>query len=250
MSYTPNRPRNYREPAQVSVESRLEALERAEAKRWPTAVVILMWFTAASAGSCGGELFEHALHIGSHAHAQPPALERAGRVGAAETVSGQRPALVGSAGSLERALLVHLRLPSGRQLRHCRPGCEEHAHRLALAFREAGAAWSVDPWLLAAVAVRESSLRVDALGRAGERGIMQIHPRSRAGLELARRCRAACDHVHESADVAAELLARSLQLCGSEASALARYNAGRCSPDGSPYARSILRIRDRLRGAS
>lgn len=174
-----------------------------------------------------------------------PALERAGDPTehvAPQTRLGQ------VAGSLESALLIRLRLPSGRDMRHCRMrGCDAYAHRLALTIRDAAAQWEVDPFLLAAIAVRESSLVETARGAAGEHGVMQLHPRSPAGLQAARECRIApSDCTAIEVGLAAELVARSLQLCGSEAAALGRYHRGRCGADD--YARSILRIRDELRG--
>lgn len=47
---------------------------------------------------------------------------------------------------------------------------------VAAALIAAGEAHSVDPWLLAAIARYESSMRMDARGAAGERGLVQVHP--------------------------------------------------------------------------
>lgn len=188
------------------------------------------------------------------AHAQP-ALERAGRVGAAETVSGQQPALVGSAGSLEHALLVQVRLgrdhtgPFARHCRHAPGGCERWIARVALDMRMAAAHWEVSPWTMAAIAVRESSLNPAAVGARNEHGVMQLLPGTPWERDARRRCREApSDCVAVEIDVAAELLARSVQLCGSEARALGRYSCGRC--EETAYSRSVLALRDRLRGAS
>jgi soluble lytic murein transglycosylase-like protein len=119
--------------------------------------------------------------------------------------------------------------------------------RVALEIREAAAAWSVDPYLVAAIAVRESGLQGRARSQSC-RGIMQLHERSRHGIEAARRCRAEPERCTAiEIDVATEHLARSIAICGDEASALGRYHRGRCGADD--YARSVLRLRDELRGA-
>lgn len=154
--------------------------------------------------------------------------------------------------SLESALLSRLRLPSGRPLRHCahrRGGCDGYAHELGVMFRGSAAAWDVDPWLLAAIAARESSLVEDAYGSAGEQGIMQLHPRSPAGIEARRLCRGAdrSTCLWAQIDQAAQMLARGVQLCGGESAALGYYNSGHCSE--TAYSRSVLHLRDRLRGA-
>jgi soluble lytic murein transglycosylase-like protein len=135
-------------------------------------------------------------------------------------------------------------------MRHCARragGCEAWAARLAAQFMVSARAWELDEWLLAAIAARESSLVETARGALGERGIMQLAPHSPAGLRVQHECGdAPCLAIE--VDAAAELLARSIALCGSEASALARYNSGRCSAEGSPYARSVLRLRDAMKG--
>jgi hypothetical protein len=199
----------------------------------------------ALAGLC--LLFVRDCIVLSTAEAQPPVLEG----GAHHALAQQAPAEQSGA-SLESALLDRLRLPSGRPLRHCarrRGGCEGYAHFLALAFREAGAAWEVDPWLLAAVATRESSLVEEAHGSAGERGIMQLHPRSPAGIRAHRECASApSDCTTIEIALAAELLAHGVARCGSELAALGYYNSGRCNAE-SPYARSVIQRRADLRGA-
>lgn len=148
----------------------------------------------------------------------------------------------GPAQDIARALLEHVRLPSGHYVAHCRSahgGCEARMRRTAELFVRSGFDHRIDPWLLAAIALRES----------GEAGLMQLHPRSRAGREAAERCAAsprACPAIQ--VDAAARLLRASIDRCGSEALALGAYNTGRCEENA--YARAVLARRDRMRGAS
>src|SRR5688572_25687954 len=79
------------------------------------------------------------------------------------------------------ARLTLYRTPSGRTMyvRHCRSapgGCHARVAQLAGWIVEVSREHQVDPWLLAAMAVRESGLNPFAVGRAGGRGIVQIHP--------------------------------------------------------------------------
>jgi hypothetical protein len=138
---------------------------------------------------------------------------------------------------------------------HCRfapRGCRARIDQLARWMVDVGRAHRVDPWLIAAVAFRESGLNPWAVGRAGERGIIQLHPLGREGSRsrfvrderYRERCRnsdGACQR--EVLDAGARVLAQSLRVCGGDvARALSGYNAGSC--EGAPeYARRILRER-------
>lgn len=131
---------------------------------------------------------------------------------------------------------------------HCRAssrGCEGRARHLAGEMVRAGRAHGVDPWLLGAIALRESGLNPMAVGAAGETSIMQIHPRGRAGDRLARACSRAPSRCTSAAIwLAAEMLAGAMERCGSEAAALGAYNSGRCG--AGDYSRRVLARRDRL----
>lgn len=160
------------------------------------------------------------------------------------------------AGELERALeermLIGVRVDGERiHVRHCRRapgGCEARARRLARLFVDAGARHRVDAVVLAAIALKESGLDSRAVGRAGELGLMQLHPRSPWGARARARCAAggeACDRV--VVDEAAALLATAIARCAELDRALAMYNTGRCRSDrGALYARRVLRIRDEI----
>ncbi len=66
-------------------------------------------------------------------------------------------------------------------VRHCRDaqaGCPARLEAFSHYFEEAGIRYNIDPWLLAAMAFRESSLNPFATGALGERGLLQMHPKS------------------------------------------------------------------------
>jgi soluble lytic murein transglycosylase-like protein len=150
---------------------------------------------------------------------------------------------------LETALLAQMRLPNGHYVAHCRRargGCEDRVARLAVALINAASREGVDAYLLAAIAFHESALNADAVGAAGERTIMQLHPNSRHGMEAARQCRRApreCEAI--SIEIAAHLLAAAIARCGSEAAALGAYNRGVCGE--TSYSRAVLRLREEMR---
>jgi hypothetical protein len=136
-------------------------------------------------------------------------------------------------------------------------GCRARLRAFARLMEEAGARHGIDPFLIAGMAMRESSLDPAALGRVGEAGIVQLHPRGE-GHDVRfvrdRSFRARCLRQVDACqgpvvDRAAEALARSEQLCGSLTRALARYATGRCDR-GLGRAFRVLEERDLLRGAA
>lgn len=152
--------------------------------------------------------------------------------------------------ALRDALLSVLRIgrPRPVYISHCRnakEGCEARMEMFAKIFFDAGKETGVDPFLLAAVAMRESGLNPDRVGKIGEMGLMQLHPHSRAGRETRLICKAdqsAC--VGMQIFSAARLLQRNLRQCGSLPRALAAYNTGRCMP--TDYARKVFSTRARI----
>jgi hypothetical protein len=50
------------------------------------------------------------------------------------------------------------------------------AYAVADEFQRAGEMYQLDPWLLASIARYESTFNTKARGRAGERGLLQVHP--------------------------------------------------------------------------
>ena len=156
---------------------------------------------------------------------------------------------------IRAAVLAHMRLGSGHYIVHCRRafgGCEARARRMADLFVRAGHDHDVDPWLLVAIALRESGGNPDAVGQRGELGLMQLHPESRAGRLAARLCDESpreCPAI--LVDGAARVLRASIDRCETVERGLAMYNGGRCdSEHGAVYARSVLARLERIRNAS
>lgn len=161
--------------------------------------------------------------------------------------------------AIEDVLVEHLSLDfiradgSRTYVVHCRAahgGCGARARRMAALFVRAGTAHHLDPWLLVALAIRESGANPDAVGARGELGLLQLHPESRAGRLATRLCAESpgeCPWI--LVDAASRVLRASIDRCGDEGRGLVRYHGGRCGePDA--YARSVLARRDRLRGSS
>jgi hypothetical protein len=140
--------------------------------------------------------------------------------------------------------------------RHAKEGCDRRLAEFAEYLTDAAAEFSVDPWLPAAMAARESGFNPFAQGSMGELGLFQIHPRSRAAREVRfvqdesyrKRCRrepGACQR--DLVRRAAQLFASSLDRCGGdEGAALGMYNTGRCAGNVK-YSRLVLEERARMR---
>lgn len=151
--------------------------------------------------------------------------------------------------------------PHGRRVHigHCRfakGGCEARLRAFAEVITDAAARNNLDPLLLAAVAVRESGLNPAALGAAGERGIVQLHPQG-AGSRVRyvrdenyrTRCLRRTDACqNEVVAVGATLLSEAIEHCGGLEAGLGMYNAGVCDP-GRDYVRRVLAERERLASA-
>lgn len=139
--------------------------------------------------------------------------------------------------------------------RHAPGGCEKRVMVFARYLTESAERHGVDPWLMAAVAFRESAFNPFAMGSVGETGILQIHPGSPRAKNVRflhdegyrRRCRGqvgACQQ--EVVDHAAKVLARALSMCeGDVSDALGAYNTGRCGGN-TRYSKRILETRAQL----
>jgi len=142
--------------------------------------------------------------------------------------------------------------------RQAREGCERRLSEFAHYLIDAGEKNGVDPWLLAAMAFRESGMNPFAVGAVGELGILQLHPKNPRAKTVRfvrdqfyrQRCRkelGACQR--EVVDRAAEIMARSMEKCGGDLNlALGAYNTGKCGGN-QKYADRILVERDRLKEA-
>lgn len=139
--------------------------------------------------------------------------------------------------------------------RHAPEGCESRLSTFAQYLVEAGHQHGVDPWLIAAMAFKESGFNPFALGSLGELGILQINPGRRDAKTVRfirdewyrRRCRneaGACQR--EVIHHAAQLLRRALEKCDRDLTdALGMYNTGRCGGNDR-YAKRILAEREAL----
>ncbi|MFW6086068.1 MAG: transglycosylase SLT domain-containing protein [Myxococcota bacterium] len=138
--------------------------------------------------------------------------------------------------------------------RYFRQGCEARLQALADLITEVAHEYDLDPFLVGAVAVKESGLNPMAVGPRGSVGILQLNPRGvGAGLRFTRQpdYRRQCARLRVAAcqepivERGTEHLAGWLERCGDLVPALAGYNSGECrQPSG--YARRVLRIRDDL----
>ena len=173
-------------------------------------------------------------------------------------------ALTEAAPQLQEALrsrvTVHVNARTGERTatRHCRraaEGCDARLAEFARYLVEAGDQYGLDPWVLAAMAYRESGLNPFAVGTRGEKGILQLHPKNRRVQDVRfvqdERYRARCQQQagacqREVVERAAFILASSLTKCGGDLrQALGMYNTGRCG--GSlRYAKGVLQERARL----
>lgn len=163
---------------------------------------------------------------------------------------------------------ISIPLPNGEHapVRHCRSAgprmegaerwdrCERRIRLFTSYFQAAGERHGVDPWLLAAMARRESGFHPMAQGSIGEFGIMQLHPQGvgrRSRYVQNARYRERCQRVpgacqEEVVDLGASLIGRAIQRCGDEASALGAYNRGECGE--TDYSRRVMRTLQRMRG--
>lgn len=139
-----------------------------------------------------------------------------------------------------------------RHCRHSRVGCR--ARLVAFAGLIAGAAerFDVDPFLVAAMALRESGLNPFAEGSAGERGIVQLHPRgvgSRVRFVQSEGYRRRCERragacQEEVLEAGARLVSAAIARCGSIAEGLGCYNTGVCQ--STSYGERVLEERQNL----
>jgi hypothetical protein len=176
----------------------------------------------------------------------------------AETVHSDIAPLLQEA--LRSRLTVHVHPRTGvrtatKHCRHAAEGCDARLAEFSRYLLESGAQYGLDPWVLAAMAFRESGLNPFAVGTRGEKGILQLHPKNRRAQSVRfvqdesyrARCQTqagACQR--EVVERAAFILASSLTKCGGDLEqALGMYNTGRCGGSGT-YAKRVLKERARL----
>jgi len=187
-------------------------------------------------------------------------------VGALSARAGAQPrppsqeAIEATALSVARAFDERLTIwqgPDGRRTYagHCRVapgGCRARIALYSRLIAQISRDQDVDPFLVAAVVLRESGLNPFAEGSVGERGIVQLHPQG-AGRDVEfvqsepyrRRCRSAPDTCQgEVLRVGITLLANAIRRCGGVEQGLGMYNGGTC--DSTSYSRRVLTERSRL----
>ena len=163
-------------------------------------------------------------------------------------------------GAMKTRVGVSFDKRSGRTIpashcRHAPGGCDQRLAAFADYLVASSTRFGLDPWLMAAMAFKESGMNPFALGSLGEMGILQINPERRDAKEVRfirdewyrKRCRkqpGACQE--EVVNHAAQVLARSLEHCsGDLMEALGAYNTGRCGGNDR-YAKRVLSERDEL----
>ena len=138
---------------------------------------------------------------------------------------------------------------------HCRSttfDCRERIGAFARLIAHASVAHGVDPFLVAAIDLRESGFDPLAEGSAGERGVVQLHPRGRGhdvrfvrSEAYLRRCARRPDACQgEIIETGVELLSEAIRRCGTVADGLGMYNSGVCQETG--YSRRVLYERAQL----
>lgn len=180
-------------------------------------------------------------------------------------VAGRDPTradVTGPAGGLAHALVARLTVwtrPDGTPVlaRRCRRGpvpCRERLAVFAGLIEDAARRHGLDPFLLAALAMRESGLDPSAIGRRGEAGLVQLHPRGAGrGIRYVHDAayRESCQERLDACQApvlerGAEALAEAVRECGSLRAGLGRYASGRCRAD-LDHGEHVLEERARLR---
>lgn len=157
--------------------------------------------------------------------------------------------------ALDRRLTVWRTRERTLYVRHCREarnGCPERVRTFARLISTTCHRYRLDPFLLAAVAMRESGLNPLAAGAAGERGIIQLHPRgtgARVRFVQSESYRQRCARQpsvcqEEILDAGGRLLSRSIDRCGGVREGLGAYNRGECG--ATDYSTRVMSERQRL----
>ena len=164
--------------------------------------------------------------------------------------------------ALARAIDARLIVRENREgkpihVQHCRVvegGCRARIATLSRLITEASNRAGVDPFVTAAIAMRESGLNPLAVSPVGARGVVQLNPRYRGKTvpfvynesyrEQCSRRPGACQR--EVLDAGLGLYRWAVTRCGGDVEkGLAWYNSGHCDKKNG-YAGSVLRERRRL----
>lgn len=164
--------------------------------------------------------------------------------------------------ALARAIDARLIIRESRQgepihVQHCRMsegGCRARIAALSRMITEASNRAGVDPFLTAAIAMRESGLNPLAVSAVGARGVVQLNPKYRGKTVpfiYDERYREECGLrpgacQREVLEAGLGLYEWAVSRCGGDVQkGLAWYNSGCCDKQNG-YAASVLRERQRL----
>jgi hypothetical protein len=207
-----------------------------------------------------GVMFVSAWH--SHSDAGPtfsePALAATDEGMDYRDVIGGHPTSLALARAIDARLIVREnRRGEPIHVQHCRVvdgGCRARVAKLSRLITESSNRAGVDPFLTAAIAMRESGLNPLAVSPVGARGVVQLNPKYRGKTvpfiynqsyrEQCSRRPGACQR--EVLDAGLGLYRWAVSRCGGNVEkGLAWYNSGRCDKQNG-YAASVLRERRRL----
>jgi hypothetical protein len=171
---------------------------------------------------------------------------------------GDHPTSLALARAIDARLIVReTREGKPIHVQHCRVvegGCRARVATLSRLITEASNRAGVDPFLTAAIAMRESGLNPLAVSPVGARGVVQLNPKYRGKTvpfvynetyrnQCSRRP-GACQR--EVLEAGLGLYKWAVDRCGgSVEKGLAWYNSGRCDKKNG-YASSVLKERRRL----
>ena len=171
---------------------------------------------------------------------------------------GDHPTSLSLARAIDARLIVREdRAGKPIHVQHCRVvdgGCRARIAALSRLITETSNRAGVDPFLTAAIAMRESGLNPLAVSPVGARGVVQLNPRYRgktvpfvyneAYRSKCSRRPGACQR--EVLEAGLGLYRWAVERCGgSVQKGLAWYNSGHCDKRNG-YAASVLRERQRL----
>jgi hypothetical protein len=173
-------------------------------------------------------------------------------------VVGDHPTSLALARAIDARLTVReSRAGTPIHVQHCRivkGGCRARIAKLSRLITESSNRAGVDPFLTAAIAMRESGLNPLAVSPVGARGVVQLNPKYRGKTvpfvynesyrEQCSRRPGACQR--EVLDAGLGLYQWAVSRCGGDVEkGLAWYNSGRCDKQNG-YASSVLKERRRL----
>ena len=169
---------------------------------------------------------------------------------------GNHPSAIAMARALDQRLTIGVS-PEGRvvHVQHCRTsqvGCRTRIAALSKVITDVSNVHGIDPFLTAAIAIRETRLNPMAIGPVGERGIVQLHPEYIGRTvpfvyddDYRNSCLShpeACQS--EVLDAGLGLFRWAVNKCRRVEEGLGWYNSGHCIKN--IYTRGVLRERRRL----